>query len=121
MTACGAAAPSGSSGSAAAPSSAPAATIELGVLANLTGPFAPQGAELRLNTELAIKQWNDSGGVNGRKVEAKYVDPKSDPAQALQLATALAQQDQVDALTGAVGSPECLGVAGLAQNSTLCI
>ena len=41
--------------------------------------------------------------------------PKGDATQALQLATQLAQQDNVDVLAGGIFSPECLGVQGLAE------
>ena len=47
-------------------------------------------------------------------LEVVYVDPKGDASQALQLATQLAQQDNVDVLSGGIFSPECLGVQGLA-------
>ncbi|HYY89453.1 MAG TPA: ABC transporter substrate-binding protein [Chloroflexota bacterium] len=91
-----------------------AAPIKLGVLADVSGPFAPQGAEMRINTDLAVKQWNDTGGVDGRPVQADFFDPKSDPTQALQAATRFVQQDRVDVLVGAVGSNECAAVQELA-------
>jgi branched-chain amino acid transport system substrate-binding protein len=107
---------SGSPTSAAAtrPAAPSAEPIKLGVLADLSGPFAPQGAQLRINTDLAVQQWNESGGVDGRPVQALYVDPKSDPAQALQAATQFVQRDRVDVLVGGVGSNECAAVQELA-------
>lgn len=87
--------------------------IRVGVLADVTGNFAPSGAEIHLGTDLAVQQINAAGGINGRRLELTYVDPKGDPAQAIQLATQLVQQDHVDALLGAVSSAECLGVENL--------
>src|SRR5436853_7896862 len=69
---------------------------------------------MRISVELALDQINTTGGINGRPLQAVYVDPKGDASQALQLATQLAQQDNVDVLTGGIFSPECLGVQGLA-------
>jgi branched-chain amino acid transport system substrate-binding protein len=43
-----------------------------------------------------------------------YADPKSDPTQAIQLATQFVQQDNVDVLLGAVSSAECAAVEDLA-------
>ena len=108
-----AAAAASSAPTAAAPVAANGSPIKLGVLADLSGPFAPQGAEMRISTDLAVKQWNDAGGVDGRPIQVEYVDPRSDATQALDDATRLVQQDHVDALIGAVGSNECAAVENL--------
>ena len=104
-------------GAAVVSTTVPAATggspIKLGVMADMSGPFAPQGAEMRISTDLAVKQWNDAGGVDGRPIQVLYVDPRSDVTQALQAATRFVQQDHVDALIGAVGSNECGAVEDL--------
>jgi ABC-type branched-subunit amino acid transport system substrate-binding protein len=125
--------------SAAAPAAAPAATkpaeaaakpaeaakpaaakptgtpIKVGVLDDITGVGAIEGALMRISVELVVDQTNSSGGINGHPLEVVYVDPKGDASQALQLATQLAQQDNVDVLSGGIFSPECLGVQGLAE------
>jgi ABC-type branched-subunit amino acid transport system substrate-binding protein len=88
--------------------------IKIGVLDDVTGPVAIEGALMRINTDLVVDQINSTGGINGRTVEAIYVDPKGDPTQAVQLATQLAQQDNVDVLTGAILSSECTAVQALA-------
>lgn len=107
-----AAAGSSASGSAAAkPTGTP---IKIGVLDDLTGVGAIEASLTRINTDMVVDQTNASGGINGHPLEAHYVDPKGDAAQALQLATQLAQQDNVDALFGGIFSPECTGVQNLA-------
>jgi len=107
---------------AAAPSAAPAAAaaapptgtpIKIGVMDDVTGVGAIEGALMRISTELAVQRANTSGGINGHPVQVTYVDPKGDANQALQLAQQLAQQDNVDVLTGGLFSPECLGVQNL--------
>jgi ABC-type branched-subunit amino acid transport system substrate-binding protein len=114
---------------AAAASSAPAAAaaakpatapptgtpIKVGVLDDITGVSAIEGALMRISVELVVDQTNSSGGINGHPLQVVYVDPKGDAAQALQLATQLAQSDNVDVLSGGIFSPECLGVQGLAE------
>lgn len=84
--------------------------IKLGILADISASFAPQGAMAHIATDLAINRINAAGGINGRPLEAIYNDPKGDPTQAGQLATQLVQQDQVDVLMGATSSAECLAV-----------
>ncbi|MBV9120785.1 MAG: ABC transporter substrate-binding protein, partial [Chloroflexi bacterium] len=81
---------------------------------DVTGVGAIEGALLRINADLVIQQINSSGGINGHPVQPVYVDPKGQADQALQMATQLAQQDNVDVLLGGIFSPECLGVQQLA-------
>jgi branched-chain amino acid transport system substrate-binding protein len=90
-------------------------SIKVGVITDISaGPYVVTGASLRVATDMVFDQANANGGVNGHKLEAVYVDAKGDPALALTLAQQLVQQDHVDVLLGAAGSPECLGVQGLA-------
>jgi branched-chain amino acid transport system substrate-binding protein len=90
------------------------APIKLGVLADISPAFANQGAMMRIMTDYAVQTINAAGGINGRPLVVSYADPKGDPGQAVQLATQFIQQDNVDALVGAVSSAECLGVEDLA-------
>jgi ABC-type branched-subunit amino acid transport system substrate-binding protein len=119
-----AASPSAAPAAAASPSAAPAAAaaaapptgtpIKVGVMDDVTGVGAIEGALMRISTDLVVQRTNSSGGINGHPLQVVYVDPKGDATQALNLATQLAQQDQVDVLAGGLFSPECLGVEGLA-------
>jgi branched-chain amino acid transport system substrate-binding protein len=81
---------------------------------DVTGVGAIEGALMRISTDLVVQRTNASGGINGHPLQVTYVDPKGDATQALNLATQLAQQDNVDVLAGGLFSPECLGVSGLA-------
>lgn len=88
--------------------------IKIGILADVTGQAAIEGAEMRINADVVIDQINSGGGINGKQVQAVYYDPKTQPDQAIQFATQAAQQDNVDVLAGAVLSSECLAVQQLA-------
>jgi ABC-type branched-subunit amino acid transport system substrate-binding protein len=113
---------------AAAPTSAPAAAaqskpaggpatgtpIKIGYLADSNGTSAQIGAGMHLGTDMAVEQINAAGGINGHPLQVIYVDPQSDPTQAVQMATQLVQTDKVDVLLGAVLSSECLVVQQLA-------
>src|SRR5579864_9380696 len=114
------AAASPSAAAAAAPTSPATAApptgtpIKVGVMDDVTGVGAIEGALMRISTDLVVQRTNSTGGINGHPLQIVYVDPKGDASQALDLATQLAQQDNVDVLAGGLFSPECLGVSGLA-------
>src|SRR5439155_8575928 len=110
------AAPAGTSAGAAAPSGTP---IKVGVMDDVTGVGAIEGALMRVSTDLVVQRTNASGGINGHPLQPVYVDPKGDATQAINLATQLAQQDNVDVLAGGLFSPECIGVSGLAEKLQL--
>jgi ABC-type branched-subunit amino acid transport system substrate-binding protein len=87
--------------------------IKIGVLADTAPITAVEGAELRVNTDLAVERINAAGGIHGRKLQTIYADPRAQPDEAVSLAQQLVQQQGVDVLVGAVLSSECLGVENL--------
>ena len=103
-------------GAATAPTGTP---IKVGVMDDVTGVGAIEGALMRISTDLVVQRTNSSGGINGHPLQVVYVDPKGDATQAINLATQLAQQDNVDVLAGGLFSPECIGVSGLAEKLQL--
>jgi ABC-type branched-subunit amino acid transport system substrate-binding protein len=62
---------------AAAPNTA--RPIVLADLADVTGAFALNGAEMHIGTDLAVAQINQAGGIHGHPLQVLYADPKSDP------------------------------------------
>jgi branched-chain amino acid transport system substrate-binding protein len=57
--------------------------IKIVALFPLTGGVASYGESSKNGTELAVKEINDSGGINGRLLEIIYEDHKCDPKTAL--------------------------------------
>jgi len=108
VAACGSGA---SSGGTTQQASGPPITI--GVLDDQAPLTAVEGAEMRVNTDLAVAQINAAGGIHGHKVNVVFADPQADPSKAVTLAQQLVQQNNVDVLVGAVLSSECLGVENL--------
>ena len=51
-------------------------TIRIGFPTPLTGPFAAEAKDQVKSAELAVKQFNDKGGINGRKIELLVRDDK---------------------------------------------
>ena len=75
-------------------------TYKVGVNIELSGGVATYGQSTLQGVELAIKQVNANGGVNGKQVELVKYDNKSDPAEATTIATKLMTQDNVLAVMG---------------------
>ncbi|HWS30505.1 MAG TPA: ABC transporter substrate-binding protein [Clostridia bacterium] len=75
-------------------------TYKIGVNMELSGGVATYGQSTLEGIELAIKQVNANGGINGKQVELVKYDNKSDPAEATTIATKLMTQDNVLAIMG---------------------
>jgi branched-chain amino acid transport system substrate-binding protein len=90
-------------------------TIKLGAVLSITGAGGVYGPQSRDGMNLAIKQINAVGGVNGAKIELTVEDDASDKAQSSQKAQNLIQQNQVMALLGPTLSNSAVGVHPLAE------
>jgi ABC-type branched-subunit amino acid transport system substrate-binding protein len=102
----------GSSGSSSS-NQASGPPIKIGVLDDNAASTAVEGAEMRVNTDLAVAQINASGGIHGHPLQVVYSDPQGQPDQAISQAQQLVQQQGVDVLMVGVLSSECLGVENL--------
>jgi branched-chain amino acid transport system substrate-binding protein len=66
--------------------SAHAQDIRIAVVGSMTGPLAESGDEVKRGAELAAKDINEAGGVNGRKIVLSIEDDACDPKQAVSVA-----------------------------------
>ena len=89
---------------AASPNVSAQAPIRIGVIEPLSGPVAASGNYVRMGAEIARDWINARGGVDGRKVELRIEDNKSDPKEAASAAEKLIVRDRVPAIMGAWGS-----------------
>ena len=60
--------------------------IRIAVVGSMTGPLAESGDEDKRGAELAAKDINAAGGVNGRRIVLSIEDDACDPKQAVSLA-----------------------------------
>lgn len=74
--------------------------IVIGSNFELTGNVAQYGANANNGLKLAIKEANDAGGINGKKIKIVEADAKSEAAEAVNAATKLISDDKVVALIG---------------------
>lgn len=70
-------------------------TITVGTNVDLTGPLASIGQAFQLGEKLAVKQINQHGGIDGRKLKVIYEDDKGTSAGGITAARALIEQDNV--------------------------
>ena len=79
--------------------------LVVGTHLDLSGPLAPWGTAVRNGLEMAIKEANDAGGVNGRRILLAVRDDGYDPKRAEQAARELVTQDRVFAILSPLGTP----------------
>ncbi|WP_339251356.1 substrate-binding domain-containing protein [Sporosarcina sp. FSL W8-0480] len=91
-------------------------TIKIGVLASLTGALESYGKQTKQGFELGLEY--ATGGtmvVAGKKIEVVYEDTETKPEVAVQKATKLLEEDEVDFLVGSSSSGDTLAVLPLAE------
>ena len=58
-------------------------TIKLGGIGPLTGGYANYGLSVKTGAELAVKEINAAGGINGKQIELNFQDSQGDPESAV--------------------------------------
>lgn len=80
--------------------------ISIGFFAPITGPAAADGASAKNAVELGLKEVNDGGGINGRKVNLIIYDDRLNPQEAVAIANKLIEKDKViGVVSGAYSGP----------------
>lgn len=74
--------------------------VKVGVLYSRTGATSAIESSQRLGTLLAIEEINESGGIDGREIQAVEYDPASDLRQFRALAERLVAVDNVNVIFG---------------------
>src|SRR5215475_11264377 len=87
--------------------------IRIGYLPALTGPSSSTGIGINRGFELAVKELNDAGGINGRQIELVVRDTQSDPTKAVNGAAELTHGEKVSVVFGPVNSGESLAATPL--------
>jgi len=97
--------------------SAQSGPIKIGVVTPLSGTYTPIGEQVKMGLDLAAREINAAGGINGRKINLIYEDEEANPAVATQKAEKLFQVEKVDFLTGTVNSGSTLAVGQVAERN----
>jgi branched-chain amino acid transport system substrate-binding protein len=94
----------------AALAQAPTGTIKIGLPVPLTGPYGPEAKDQVRSAELAVKEFNDAGGLAGRKAELLVRDDKLNPGEAAARALELIEKDHVNFIVGALSASTQLAI-----------
>ncbi|MEN3328259.1 MAG: branched-chain amino acid transport system substrate-binding protein [Acidobacteriota bacterium] len=92
-------------------------TIEIGYFGDLTGPTFNFGQSAINGVLMAASEVNQSGGINGRKIDIVIEDDKGSPEEAARLTAKLIDQDKVVAIIAGGISGNSRAAAPKAQAS----
>lgn len=93
-------------------------TLKIGVTGPLTGANAAYGVAVQNGSELAAKEINAAGGINGMTIEIKAEDDEADPEKVINAYNNLKDWG-MQMLVGATTSGACISVAAESANDNL--
>ncbi len=109
----------GCGGDKAKPAAPVSNEIKIGGNFEMTGGIANFGKQTVNGIQLAFKEINAAGGVNGKQLKLILADNKSEPAEATNAVTKLITQDKVVAVLGPVASSNVLATLQVAQDNKI--
>lgn len=93
--------------------------IKIGAILPLTGDLSNYGVDTKLALELAVKQENERGGIDNKRVVLIIEDSQGKPENASRAVNKLINIDNVIAILGPLSSPEVLAVAPIVNKSKI--
>lgn len=91
--------------------------IRLGIVAPMSGPNARYGAFSMHGAELAVKEINEAGGINGQQIELFNADSQGTPVEGVSATRRLIDQDEVSFIIGDVSSSVTLAMQPVAEDA----
>src|SRR4029453_18355550 len=89
--------------------------LVIGLTMDASGQYAASGVEERLGAMMAIKEFNDKGGVLGRRIEALHMDTETTPATGARVAERMITRNEAAFLIGALHSGVANAISQVAQ------
>jgi branched-chain amino acid transport system substrate-binding protein len=89
--------------------------IKIGLTSDASGQYANSGASDRRGMLMAIAEFNDKGGVLGRKIETTHLDTETQPATGSRVAERMITREDAGFLIGAVSSGVANAISQVAQ------
>lgn len=86
------------------------ATIKVGFPVPLTGPYGSEASDQVRCAQLAIEDFNKTGGLNGRLAELLVRDDKLNPSEAVTRTLELIEKDKADMIVGSLSGAVQLAV-----------
>lgn len=91
--------------------------IKIAVAAPMTGDNAEYGKGFKNAVDLKVKEWNDAGGVLGKKIEVVAFDDKNSGEEAASIAQKIVSDKDIVAVIGHFSSGVCMAAAPTYQES----
>ncbi len=91
--------------------------ITIGLTSDASGQYANSGASDRRGMMMAIAEFNDKGGVLGRKIVTIHIDTETTPATGSRVAERMISRDKVSFMIGAVSSGVANAISQVAQKN----
>jgi branched-chain amino acid transport system substrate-binding protein len=89
--------------------------LVIGLTMDASGQFGASGMDERLGAMLAIREFNEKGGVLGRRIEALHMDTETTPATGSRIAERMITRNEAAVLIGAVHSGVANAISQVAQ------
>jgi len=89
--------------------------LVIGLTMDASGQYGASGTDERLGAMLAIREFNDKGGVLGRRIEALHMDTETTPATGSRIAERMITRNEAAFLIGAVHSGVANAISQVAQ------
>jgi branched-chain amino acid transport system substrate-binding protein len=86
------------------------ATIKIGFPVPLTGPYGTEAQDQVRAAQVAIAQFNDAGGLDGRKAELVVRDDKLNPGEAATRTLELVEKEKVNFVVGSLSAAVQLAI-----------
>lgn len=85
-------------------------SIKVGFPVPITGPYSAEAQDQVRGAQLAVKEFNDGGGLNGRLCELLVRDDKLNPGEAATRTLELIEKEKVHFVVGALSSSVQLAI-----------
>ncbi|MEO8132775.1 MAG: ABC transporter substrate-binding protein [Betaproteobacteria bacterium] len=89
--------------------------LVIGLTMDASGQYGASGVEERLGAMMAIKEFNDKGGILGRRIEALHMDTETTPATGSRVAERMIARNDAAFLVGALHSGVANAISQVAQ------
>jgi branched-chain amino acid transport system substrate-binding protein len=89
--------------------------LVIGLTMDASGQYGASGADERLGAMLAIREFNEKGGVLGRRIEALHMDTETTPATGSRVAERMITRNEAAFLIGGVHSGVANAISQVAQ------
>lgn len=93
--------------------------IKVGVIGDFSAGSADMGVAMRQGTEIAVEEFNEAGGVDGREVELVFYDDEGDAQKATTGAQHLIEREKVVAVLGNPNTGTAIATVKVTQSKNV--